>query len=79
MALKPDQLKAVTSAKKAVMEGQLTLWNLRLDAAVAAGSTAATLERLGAAVEDAINNCGCNVQCGAREAVGGAIANPMRG
>lgn len=79
MALKPEQIKAVAAAKKSLVDAQLTLWNLRLDAAVSAGSAAATLDRLGAAVEDTINNCGCNVQCGALDAAGGLVANPVRG
>jgi len=80
MTLKPDQMKAVSTAKKALMEGQLTLWNLRLEAAVAAGDATSLLDRLGASVEDTINNCGCNVQCGAAmEAAGGLVSNPVRG
>lgn len=74
MALKPEQMKAIATAKKALVDGQLTLWNLRLDAAVSSGNAAATLDRLSAAVEDTINNCGCNVQCGAREMGAGVIA-----
>lgn len=80
MTLKPEQMKAVASAKKTLMEGQLTLWNLRLEAAVAAGDGTLLLDRLGASVEDTINNCGCNVQCGAAmEGVGGLAVNPVRG
>ena len=74
MPMKSEQVKAIAAAKKTMVEGRLSLWNLRLEAAATAGDVRATLDRLGAAVEDTINNCGCNVQCGAlREGIAGDL------
>jgi hypothetical protein len=56
----------IVRAKRQVAEGQLTIWNARLDAALDAGDGRAILDVLASRVADDINNCGCNVQCGAR-------------
>ena len=65
MPMKKEQVQAIAAAKRTVVEGRLSLWNMRLEASVASGNLGATLDRLTASVEDNINNCGCNVQCGA--------------
>jgi hypothetical protein len=58
-------LDEVTKAKRQVAEGQLTIWNARLDALLEAGESGSIIEALASRVTDDINNCGCNVQCGA--------------
>lgn len=63
--LTKTQLKKVSDAKQASIEGRLSLWNLRLDALTASGAGPAVLDSITDALEDTINNCGCNVQCGA--------------
>ncbi|QFS83457.1 hypothetical protein FIU97_11510 [Roseivivax sp. THAF40] len=76
MAFTKEQLKTVTQAKEAKLTAQTQLWNLRLQAAVDTGDGKAVMERIGASVEDDINNCGCNVQCGALQEGPGALVNP---
>ncbi|SIS76810.1 hypothetical protein SAMN05421759_103120 [Roseivivax lentus] len=76
MAFTKEQLKAVTEAKQAKLTAQTQLWNLRLQAAAETGDAKAVMERIGASVEDDINNCGCNVQCGALQEGLGTIVNP---
>ena len=69
-----DQKKLAASAmdaRKKIVDAQLTLWNARLEALVEAGDIGPVLDHLRAPVEDNIDNCGCNVQCGAlREGLG---------
>jgi hypothetical protein len=60
-------VKAVVDAKRQIVEGSLTLWNARLDAIIATGDAKAALEQIRAPIEDRIDNCGCNVQCGAAQ------------
>jgi hypothetical protein len=66
MSFKPEQLAEIGRAKRAVVEGKTVLWNLRLEALVEQGALRDALDFAVSAVEDTINNCGCNVQCGAR-------------
>lgn len=74
-----DELKKIQTAKQQVLNGQMTIWNTRLDALVEAGDIRGALDQLVSPVEDAINNCGCNVQCGAMQGGIDAITNPVRG
>ncbi|MHA6324190.1 hypothetical protein [Roseivivax sp. CAU 1753] len=76
MALTPQQVKTISEAQKSKIEAQTQLWNLRLSAAVDSGNTASVLERIGASVADDINNCGCNVQCGALQEGLATTVNP---
>ncbi|MEL7091610.1 MAG: hypothetical protein AAFN94_07750 [Pseudomonadota bacterium] len=68
--LTKSQVNTVTEAKKASLEGRLSLWNLRLDALSAQGAGPAVLDAITDTLEDTINNCGCNVQCGALQEQG---------
>ena len=69
--------KEILAAKNSIMEGRLTIWNTRLEALVSAGKLESALDVLGQSIEDTINNCGCNVQCGALQG-GGELSNPQR-
>lgn len=63
-----DQKKLASEAMKArkqIIDAQFTLWNARLEALVEAGDIGPVLDHLRSPVEDQIDNCGCNVQCGA--------------
>lgn len=64
------RMDEIVKAKRQVVEGQLTLWNTRLDALVEAGDARGVIDALTARLDD-INNCGCNVQCGARAGLEG--------
>jgi hypothetical protein len=64
------------AAKKQIMEANMTLWNTRLEALVEAGDVSSVLDHLRSPIEDKIDNCGCNVQCGALQEGLGAISNP---
>ena len=59
------RMDEIVKAKRQVIEGQLTLWNTRLDALIEAGDTRGVLDALTSRLADDINNCGCNVQCSA--------------
>ncbi|MHA6324189.1 hypothetical protein [Roseivivax sp. CAU 1753] len=64
------------AARKQIIDAQMTLWNTRLEALVDAGDVGSVMDHLSSPVEDKIDNCGCNVQCGAlREDIGGLV-NP---
>lgn len=77
--LTKTQVKKVTDAKQASIEGRLSLWNLRLEALTASGAGPAVLDSITDALEDTINNCGCNVQCGAlKEQVSLQAASRLR-
>lgn len=76
-----DQRKiaeSAMSAKKQIMEANMVLWNTRLEALVEAGDIGSVLDHLRSPVEDKIDNCGCNVQCGAMQEGLGAVINPAR-
>jgi hypothetical protein len=53
------------AAKRQIIDAQTTLWNMRLEALVNAGEIGSILDHLQSPVDDKIDNCGCNVQCGA--------------
>lgn len=75
-----DQRKLADSAmaaKKQIMEANMTLWNTRLEALVEAGDIKSVLDHLRSPIEDKIDNCGCNVQCGALQEGLGAVTNPI--
>jgi len=78
-----DQKKIAESAmaaKKQIMEANMTLWNTRLEALVDAGDIGSILDHLRSPVEDKIDNCGCNVQCGAlQEGLGAIRSGGLRG
>jgi len=57
-------LKRAVEAKRQILEGQMTLWNTRLESLISSGDVRAALDQLRAPLEDNIDNCGCNVQCG---------------
>lgn len=63
MSKKIDRAK-VTAAQKNIFEGELMLWNTRLDALVEAGDQDAIKDLLGTGPMRA-NNCGCNNGCDA--------------
>ncbi len=58
-------LTEAVAAKKQIVDAQMTLWNTRLEALVDAGEIGSILDHLQSPIEDKIDNCGCNVQCGA--------------
>jgi hypothetical protein len=60
-------VKSAVEAKRQIIEGNLTLWNARLDALIALGDVKGALDLIRAPIEDRIDNCGCNVQCGAAQ------------
>jgi hypothetical protein len=78
MEISPDTVAAMVKAKRAVTDGRTALWNMRLEALVQSGSLRDALDFAGRAVEDTINNCGCNVQCGAALAERGAAVRGLR-
>ena len=61
------KLGSAIEAKRVIAEGALTLWNARLEALIAVGDPASILDHIRAPIEDRIDNCGCNVQCGASQ------------
>jgi hypothetical protein len=58
-------LADASAARKQIIEAQMSLWNMRLEALVSAGEVGSILDHLQSPIEDRIDNCGCNVQCGA--------------
>ncbi|SIS76822.1 hypothetical protein SAMN05421759_103121 [Roseivivax lentus] len=65
------------AARKQIVDAQMTLWNTRLEALVEAGDISSVLDHLKSPVEDKIDNCGCNVQCGALQDPDlGGLVNP---
>ena len=74
-------LTEAVSAKKQIIEAQMSLWNMRLEALVSTGEIGSILDHLQSPIEDKIDNCGCNVQCGALQdglADMGNFARPTR-
>ena len=71
------KIKAATEAKAKIAEAGLTIWNTRLEALLASGDTRGVIDHLTSPIEDKIDNCGCNVQCGALQE--GLAANPAAG
>ena len=69
-----EELKKAQAAKKQIVEGQIVLWNARLEALIETGDVRAVITQLASPVEDNIDNCGCNVQCGASS----VLTNPGR-
>jgi len=65
MDLTKKNVEALASAKKQVSDGSFAMWNLRLDLLLRGGHVQSAIDLMSASVEDTINNCGCNVQCGA--------------
>ena len=59
------RMDEIVAAKKTMIAGQLTLWNARLESLAEAGDTKAAIDALANPLADDINNCTCNVQCGA--------------
>lgn len=75
------EIKALVSkaveAKRQIIDAQTVLWNTRLEALAESGDVKSVLDHLQSPIEDNIDNCGCNVQCGAlQDAVGGRVSNP---
>ncbi len=65
MKLDAKTVAGITRAKRAEVEARTTLWNMRLEALLDAGTISNALDFAGSSIEDTINNCNCNVQCGA--------------
>lgn len=65
MELAKKNMEAIAAAKRQVSDGSFAMWNLRLETLLAAGNVRSAVDLMAASVEDTINNCGCNVQCGA--------------
>jgi hypothetical protein len=70
-------LKQAVEAKKLILEGQMTLWNTRLESLISSGDLRAALDQLRAPLEDSIDNCGCNVQCGGFQAERIGLGQPQ--
>ena len=65
MTLTRENVKTLVAAKQQVSDGSFAMWNLRLELMLRAGNLPSAFDLMSASVEDHINNCGCNVQCGA--------------
>jgi hypothetical protein len=63
MALE-KKLEEVVAAKGKVVEGQLVIWNARLEALVRSGSLSGALDQMINPVEHVPNLCDCNSRCG---------------
>ena len=63
-------LEEVMKAKQQIIGGKLTIWNERLRILQQAGKWERLVDHLNSSLDD-INNCGCNVQCGAAADLGG--------
>lgn len=74
MEIKEVAQKAL-EARRQIMDAQMVLWNTRLEALVDSGDIKSVLDHLQSPIEDKIDNCGCNVQCGALQE--GLAANPV--
>lgn len=74
MEIKEIAQKAL-EARRQIMDAQMVLWNTRLEALVDSGDITNVLDHLQSPIEDTIDNCGCNVQCGALQE--GLAANPV--
>lgn len=59
-----DEFSEVKAAKAKILEGQLTIWNARLDALNRTGDAKAVIDHMKSAAEGG-DNCGCNSACGA--------------
>ena len=73
-----QRTKEIAEAKRQILEGKTVIWNTRLESMLAIGNMRGVLDLAGKSVEDTINNCGCNVQCGAAQNIG-QLTNPIRG
>jgi len=70
------QLRKVAEAKKRVFDGQMTIWNTRIEALLDTGDVRAATDAMSAPVDLASNNCDCNSPCDALAGAGGRLVNP---
>lgn len=73
------KLRSAVEARREIAEGMLTLWNARLEALVDTGDAKSIFEHIRAPIEDRIDNCGCNVQCGGGQLERGAQLRGLAG
>ena len=70
--LDQKSLGEVMKAKEQIVKGKLTIWNERLRVLQESGKLDRLVDHLNSSLDD-INNCGCNVQCGAATPDIGAV------
>jgi hypothetical protein len=73
------KLRTAVEARREIAEGMFTLWNARLETLVDIGDAKSIFEHIRAPIEDRIDNCGCNVQCGAAQLERGAQVRGLAG
>jgi hypothetical protein len=72
--MKEKDIQEVINAKRQIVEGSLTIWNVRLGALAAAGNLDGVLDQMTHPAEEGGGNKGCNGNCGCPE---GPPLNPV--